>query len=45
MLDGESGEELDVMELNGNIEASPAVYENHLVVGTRSCQIYGIELK
>jgi outer membrane protein assembly factor BamB len=45
MLDGETGEELDVMELNGNIEASPAVYENHLVVGTRSCQIYGIELK
>lgn len=45
MLDGKTGEIKDTKYLQGNIEASPAVYNNRLVVGTRECRIYGIELK
>jgi outer membrane protein assembly factor BamB len=45
MLNGESGEVLDTMEMGSNVEASPAVYKNRLVVGTRGCRIYGVELK
>lgn len=45
MMDGETGEVLDTMTMTGNIEASPAVYGNRMVVGSRECRIYGIELK
>ncbi|MCR5624267.1 MAG: PQQ-binding-like beta-propeller repeat protein [Lachnospiraceae bacterium] len=46
MLDGLTGEEDDVMNLNsGVIEASPAVFKDMLVVGTRGCSICGIKLK
>lgn len=45
MLDGKTGEVKDTMQLSGNIEASPAVYESRLVVGSRDCRIYGVELK
>ena len=46
MLDGLTGETNDTIELStGCIEASPAVYNNTLVIGTRSCTIQGIKLK
>lgn len=45
LLDGETGEKLDAKDLNGNIEASAAVYNNKVVVGHRSCRIFGIDLK
>lgn len=46
LLDGITGETHDDAVLSdGVIEASPAVYENVAVVGTRSCKIWGIELK
>ena len=46
LLDGLTGEELDSFALSdGAIEASPAVYDNYAVVGTRACKIWGIELK
>ena len=48
LLDGLTGETLDDFVLNedgGPIEASPAVYENYVVVGTRNCDIWGFELK
>lgn len=45
LLDGLTGEVLDSRDLGSNIEASPAVYENTVVVGTRGQQIYGIQLK
>ena len=46
LLDGISGEVYDTFALsNGAIEASPAVYENYVVVGTRASQIWGLELK
>lgn len=46
MADGVSGEEKSRLKISdGNIEASPAVYENTLVVGTRSGKICGVSLK
>lgn len=45
LLDGLSGELLDTINLGGNVEASPAVFGNKIVVGTRLNQIYGITLK
>lgn len=45
LIDGRTGEQLDVINLGGNIEASPAVYGNYAVVGTRAMRTYGIEIK
>lgn len=46
LLDGTTGEVLDTLSLSeGVIEASPAVYGNTAVVGTRDCKIWGIELE
>ena len=45
LLDGLTGEALDSVQLGGNIEASPAVYENTVVVGTRSQRTWGVTLK
>ena len=46
MLDGISGETLYELDLgSGNVEASPAVYNNILVLGTRGCNIFGVKLK
>ena len=44
LLDGITGQELDSMNLGGLIEASPAVYNNTLVIGTRVMKIWGIKL-
>jgi len=44
MLDGLTGEEVDKFDLKGGVEASPAVYDNTLVVGTRKELIWGIRL-
>jgi outer membrane protein assembly factor BamB len=45
LLNGVTGELLDSIGLGSNIEASPAVYENRLVVGTRGMLIYGISFR
>lgn len=46
LLDGKTGEVCDQLELtDGAIEASPAVYEDYAVVGTRDSQIVGIRLQ
>lgn len=45
LLEGKTGKELDKLPLGGNIEASPAVYENMVVVGTRGQKIYGIRVE
>jgi len=45
LLEGTSGKQLDSIPLGANIEASPAVYENMIVVGTRGQKIWGIRLK
>jgi len=44
MLDG-TGKTLSTISLETNIEASPAVYENTLVVGTRGGLVCGIKIK
>ncbi len=38
------GEVISTLELGSNIEASPAVFEDMLVVGTRGQKVYGIHL-
>lgn len=43
-LDGSTGTELHTLKLNGNIEASPAVFNDILVLGTRKEMIYGIKI-
>lgn len=45
LIDGVTGKTLNSIELNGNIESSPAVFENTLVVATRNGTIYGIKIK
>ncbi len=44
MYDSKSNE-LSTVSLGTNIEASPAVFESTLVVGTRGGVVYGIEIK
>ena len=44
LMDGKSGEVLDTFDLRGGVEASPAVYKDTLVIGTRQCLIWGIKL-
>ena len=45
MLDGVTGEVLTEYSISeGAIEASPAVYDNYLVIGTRDCHIWGLKL-
>ena len=44
LLDGLSGEVMDSMQLGGLIEASPAVYESTVVIGTRVMSIWGVRL-
>jgi hypothetical protein len=39
------GNTLSTVNLGTNIEASPAVYENTLVVGTRGGLVCGIKIK
>jgi len=45
LIDGATGKILEKENLHSNMEASPVVYENTLVVGTRGQQIYGVEIK
>ena len=45
-VDGLTGDTLSSLKISdGNIEASPAVYGDTLVIGTRAGRIYGIGLK
>ena len=41
---GATGELLDTIHLGDNVEASPAVYGNMIVVGTRGQRIFGIRI-
>ena len=45
LIDGLTGEMLDSVQLGGIIEASPAVFGNMVVVGTREMKTWGIELR
>lgn len=45
LFEGATGRKLDSIALEANIEASPAVYENMIVVGTRGQKIWGIRIR
>ncbi len=46
LIDAKTGETLSTLHTGGgNIEGSPAVYQDILVVGTRGQKIYGIKIK
>ena len=44
LVEGRTGEVLTRINLGGNMEASPAVFENRIVVGTRSQRIFCVEI-
>lgn len=44
LLDGLSGDEVASVQLNANIEGTPAVFDDMIVVGTRGSTIYGIKI-
>ena len=44
LIDGVTGDQLDAMNCSGKFEASPAVYNNWIVVGHRNGSIYGVQL-
>jgi hypothetical protein len=44
-MDPLTGEVLDTFALGGGVEASPAAFDNTVVVGTRQCKIWGVKMK
>jgi outer membrane protein assembly factor BamB len=44
MLNGTTGESVAVTSVGSNVEASPIVYKNMIVVGTRGQKVYGIKI-
>ena len=44
LVDGRTGERLSTVEVNGHVEASPVVYDNMIVIGTRGQVMYGIRI-
>lgn len=44
LLDGKTGTKLATFEAEKNIEASPAVYGNMIVFGTRGMKIWGVKI-
>lgn len=45
LLDGITGEILDQINLGANIESSPAIFEDYIVVATRGGKIYGVKIE
>ena len=45
IYDGRTGNIISICDLEGNIEGSPAVFEDMLVVGTRGKRIFGVRIK
>ncbi|HIQ81583.1 MAG TPA: PQQ-binding-like beta-propeller repeat protein [Candidatus Pullichristensenella stercorigallinarum] len=45
LYDGRTGNIISILDLEGNIEGSPAVFNDMLVVGTRSKRIFGVRIK
>jgi len=44
LLDGKTGKIVDYISLGSNIEASPAVFNDMIVVGTRGQKIFGVRI-
>ncbi len=45
LIEGQTGEILDKLPLGANVEGSPAIYDDMIVVGTRGQKIWGIKIK
>jgi hypothetical protein len=45
LLDGKTGNLLYSLQLNGNIESSPVVFDNYIVIATRGGTVYGVGIK
>lgn len=45
LIDGANGKLLDQLDFGANIEASPAIYENTIVVAARGTMIYGVRIE
>lgn len=45
LIDGISGAFLGSTNIGANVEASPAIFRDTLVVGTRGCKISGVKIK
>jgi len=45
LIDGLTGTVLDSISLGANIEGSPAVFEDMIVVGTRGQKIFGVKIR
>lgn len=45
LLEGTTGKVLDTVNIGSNVEASPAVFGNIVVVGTRGQKIYGLKVE
>lgn len=45
LMDAKTGESYDKIFLGANMEGSPAVYDNTIVIGTRGQQIFGVKIK
>ena len=48
LMDGLTGEQVSMLQLEGTVNASPAVYKDTLVIGTQgkgTSHIYGITLR
>lgn len=44
LIDGKTGNTIDSIGLGSNVEASPVVFNDMLVVGTRGQKVYGIKI-
>lgn len=44
LLDGSNGETLANLSLGSTVEASPVVFENTVIIGTRGQKVFGIEI-
>ena len=45
LMNARTGEVLDTFNLSGGVEASPAVYEDTVVIGTRQLKIWGVKIR
>ncbi|HEX2927620.1 MAG TPA: pyrrolo-quinoline quinone, partial [Ruminiclostridium sp.] len=45
LLDTADGKTLDTISLQGNVESSPSMYNDTLVVGSYARKIFGIKIK
>lgn len=45
LIEGRTGRVIDKINLGANIEGSPAVYDDMIVVGTRGQKIWGVKIK